>query len=60
MRKLDFSELKRREEEKRGQVQPPLTWAQIAEMLTWAEEQIPPDQRRNRPRIHPGTVANPS
>ncbi len=59
MSETDLSELKRREEEKRRQAQPPLTWAQIAEMLAWAEEQIPPDQRRNRPRVHPGSTRNP-
>ena len=51
----DDLSVKRREEEKRRASQPPLTWQQIAEMLTWAEEQIPPEQRRNRPRVHPGT-----
>lgn len=50
------SDLKRREEEKRRQVQPPFTWEQIADMLTWAENQLPPEQQRNRPRVHPGTV----
>ncbi len=46
-------DLKRREEEKRRLAQPPLTWEQIAEMLTWAESQLPPEQQRNRPRVHP-------
>jgi hypothetical protein len=48
----EISELKRREEEKRQRALPPLTWQQIAEMLTWAESHVPPEQRRNRPRVH--------
>jgi hypothetical protein len=56
MTDAEVTELKRREEAKRQRAQPPLTWQQIAEMLTWAEESIPPEQRRNRPRVHPANL----
>lgn len=52
MTDAELSDQKLREEEKRYRAMPPLTWKQIAEMLTWAEEQLPPEQRRNRPRTH--------
>lgn len=53
MSEPSLSELKLREEEKRYRAMPPLTWQQIADMLTWAEKQLPADQQRNRPRTHP-------
>jgi hypothetical protein len=43
---------KLREEEKRARAMAPLSWEQIAEMLTWAESQLPVDRQRNRPRTH--------
>ena len=48
----ELSAMKQREEEKRARATAPLTWEQIAEMLTWAEAQLPPNQQRNRPRTH--------
>lgn len=51
----EYNKLKLREEEKRYGAMPPLTWAQIADMLTWAENQLPPDEHRNRPRTHPAS-----
>jgi hypothetical protein len=45
---------KQREEEKRDRAwDPVIRWNAIQEMITWAEAQLPPEKRRNRPRIHP-------
>ena len=45
-------DLKRREEEKRDRAYDPAErWRQIQETITWAEANLPPEQRRNRPRI---------
>ncbi len=38
---------------RRDQRAGPMTWKQIEDFLTWAEAQLPPDKRRNRPRTHP-------
>ena len=47
-------EEKLREEEKRERAWDPVTrWKAIQEMITWAEAQLPPEKRRNRPRVHP-------
>ena len=52
MNEDDASRLKEREESKRSRVMQPLSWEQIEEMLTWAEAQLRPEERRNRPRTH--------
>ena len=44
-------DLKRREEEKRDRAyDPAMRWRHIQETITWAEANLPPEQRRNRPR----------
>jgi hypothetical protein len=45
----EFEAMHARRDERAG----PMTWEQIAEFLTWAESQLPPEQQRNRPRRHP-------
>lgn len=43
--------LKEFEEAKRNRMQDPVArWKQIQEMITWAEANLPPEKRRNRPR----------
>ena len=59
---IDDSNLKRREEEKRDRAWNPVErWRLIQETITWAEANLPPEQRRNRPRTHaansPGRTA---
>jgi len=40
------------EERKRNQAHDPVArWKQIQEMITWAEANLPPEKRRNRPRV---------
>jgi hypothetical protein len=49
-----LSQQKAREELKRDRVYDPiLRWQHIQEMITWAELNMPPHLRRNRPRRHP-------
>jgi hypothetical protein len=53
MTDAEFSDQKAREEAKRDRVQArTMTWQQIADVLSWAEAQLPPERRRNRPRTH--------
>ena len=59
------AEEKKREEAKRERMyDPALRWKHIQEMITWAEANMPPHLRRNRPRVHksmlkkPGTEAS--
>ncbi|MDD2710884.1 MAG: hypothetical protein PHV34_23135 [Verrucomicrobiae bacterium] len=48
---LGADDLKAREERKRWNMQDPVArWKQIQEMIAWAEAQLPPEKRRNRPR----------
>jgi len=55
-----FSALKAREEAKRDRAyDPALRWKHIQEMITWAEMNLPPHQRRNRPRWHPASPPRP-
>jgi hypothetical protein len=50
---MDNNELKAAEERKRDRAyDPALRWRHIQETITWAEAQLPPEKRRNRPRIH--------
>jgi hypothetical protein len=55
--KIEFESLaatKRREEEKRDRVIDPVKqWKALQQMITWMEANLPYEQRRNRPRIHP-------
>lgn len=45
------SEQKQAEERKREAMSDPAQrWQQIQAMIAWAQEQLPPEQRRNRPR----------
>jgi len=45
------AEEKQREEEKRDRMYDPvLRWKHIQEAITWAEANMPPHLRRNRPR----------
>jgi hypothetical protein len=45
---------KSREETKREKTFDPIQrWKAIQEMITWAEQNMPPHLRRNRPRTHP-------
>ena len=53
--KMDAN-LKRCEEEKRDRAYDPAErWRQIQATITWAEANLPPEQRRNRPRTHPSS-----
>ena len=53
-------EEKRAEEAKRERAWDPLQrWLAIQAAITFAEENLPPEQRRNRPRWHPGSVPAP-
>lgn len=57
MTDLEISQLKAAEEAKRDRAyDPALRWKHIQEMITWAEENMPPHLRRNRPRTHPASV----
>ena len=48
----EWTDLLRREEEKRNNAYDPLLrWKHIQDTITWAEAQLPPEQRRNRPRV---------
>jgi hypothetical protein len=45
---------KSREETKREKMFDPIQrWNAIQDMITWAERNMPPHFRRNRPRTHP-------
>jgi hypothetical protein len=45
---------KSREETKREKMFDPIQrWKAIQDMITWAEQNMPPHLRRNRPRTHP-------
>ena len=47
------SEEKQNEEAKRDRMYDPVQrWKHIQETITWAEANMPPHLRRNRPRIH--------
>jgi hypothetical protein len=48
----DQPNLKKREEEKRDRTYDPVQrWRHLQETITWAEANLPPDRRRNRPRV---------
>lgn len=52
--------IKRREEEKRDRAYDAAQrWRHIQESITWAEANLPPTQRRNRPRVRKINTANP-
>ena len=47
-------DLKQREEQKRDAAYDPVQrWKHIQATITWAEANLPPEKRRNRPRFHP-------
>ena len=49
-----ISDEKEREEIKREKMFDPVQrWKAIQEMIAWAEQNMPPQLRRNRPRTHP-------
>ena len=48
---MNSSALKKREEQKREAASDPVTrWQQLQQTITWAEANLPPHLRRNRPR----------
>jgi hypothetical protein len=60
MTETELSDLKAREEAKRDRAyDPALRWKHLQEMITWAEANMPPHLRRNRPRTHPGSRPTP-
>ncbi len=49
----DFGQLKRNEEIKRDRASDPIErWRHIQDTITWAEANLAPEKRRNRPRAH--------
>jgi hypothetical protein len=51
---MDWNAVKQQEEKKRWKAQNPAQrWLQIQEMIAWAEANLPPEKRRNRPRSRP-------
>ena len=56
----DISQIKVEEELKRDRAYDPIQrWRQIQETISWAEANLPPALRRNRPRQHPSTFREP-
>jgi hypothetical protein len=52
---MNLIDLKKREERKREAVYAPATrWQQIQQTISWAEANLPPHLRRNRPRTAKG------
>jgi hypothetical protein len=50
-------DLKAREEQKRDRAYDPVKrWQHIQETITWAEANLPPEKRRNRPRVSRGEI----
>ena len=50
---MDWDSLKREEERKRDAAYDPAQrWIHIQQTITWAEANLPPHLRRNRPRTH--------
>ncbi len=48
---MNLSDLKKQEERKREAASDPAArWQQIQQTITWAEANLPPHLRRNRPR----------
>jgi hypothetical protein len=48
---MNLDELKKREERKRDAAYDPVqSWLHIQQTITWAEANLPPELRRNRPR----------
>jgi hypothetical protein len=48
---MNLEEVKKREERKRDAAYDPVArWRHIQETITWAEANLPPHLRRNRPR----------
>ena len=48
---MNLESLKREEERKRNAAYDPVTrWRHIQQTITWAEANLPPHLRRNRPR----------
>ncbi len=49
---MDLSATKQFEETKRWTAYDPVQrWRHIQETIAWAESNLPPEQRRNRPRV---------
>ena len=52
---------KQEEERKRAAAYDPVQrWRHIQETITWAEANLPPEMRRNRPRQRPAGQSTPS
>ena len=55
---MTSDEIKREEERKRDAAYDPVQrWLHIQQTITWAEENLPPHLRRNRPRTRPEETA---
>lgn len=56
---MDLETLKEKEERKRNAVYDPLLrWQHIQQTITWAEANMPPHLRRNRPRTRNRTESS--
>jgi hypothetical protein len=56
-----MDEIKKREEEKRNRAWNPVErWKVIQRTIAWAEANLPPEKRRNRPRTHPANAVDQS
>ncbi|MBI2928984.1 MAG: hypothetical protein HYY24_25245 [Verrucomicrobia bacterium] len=54
---MNWDKLKREEERKReAAYDPAQKWLHIQQTITWAEANLPPHQRRNRPRARPDST----
>jgi len=54
---MDWDQLKQSEERKRDAAyNPAQRWLHIQQTITWAEANLPPHLRRNRPRTAPSTL----
>jgi hypothetical protein len=57
---MNWDELKQSEERKREAAYDPVQrWLHIQQTITWAEANLPPHLRRNRPRVRPTPPAPP-
>jgi hypothetical protein len=58
---MNSDEIKREEERKRDAAYDPAQrWLHIQQTITWAEQNLPPDLRRNRPRTRPAGCSMPN
>ena len=58
---MELEQVKREEERKRDAAYDPRQrWLHIQQTITWAEANLPPAARRNRPRQHPAQQTPPT